>query len=94
MAKLDYVYGFLIALIAAAIGCCICTYVFITFFTDYDFMQGVAIFRQEGKFSRLIKLGALPNLGVFFLMLKYKKDNMAKGVIAAIVFLGILTFFV
>jgi len=90
MDKLHWVYGFLLGIAAAAIG----SFIFVETLTDYHFSEGVAILRYEGMLGRLIKLGALLNLVVFFLLLRFKKDTMAKGVIVAVVFLAILTFFV
>jgi hypothetical protein len=90
MHKLDWIYGFLLGIISSIIG----SYLFITVFTHYDFMRGLTILRSEGILGGLIKLGALLNLGVFFVLLYFKKDTMAKGVIVATVFLGILAFFV
>jgi len=90
MDKLDYVYGFLIGIIAAMLG----SYLFVELFTDHDFMEGVTILSYGGLLGRLIKLGALLNLGIFFILLKLKKDNIAKGVIAATISLAIISFFV
>ncbi len=90
MDKLDWLYGFLLGITAAALG----SYIFITAFTDFDFMDGVTVLRYEGIFGKLIKLGALLNIGVFFLLLHFKKETMAKGVILATAFLAVLTFFV
>lgn len=90
MDKLDYVYGFLLGIIAAILG----SYIFVTAFTDYKFIEGVEFLQYGGLLGRLIKLGTLLNLGLFFILLRLKKDNMAKGVIAATVVLWIITFFV
>lgn len=90
MDKLDWVYGFLLGIAATLIG----AYVFVEAFTSYHFREGVTVLQYGGMLGRLIKLGALLNLGVFFLLLRLKKDMMAKGVIVAVVFLAIMTFFV
>jgi hypothetical protein len=90
MNRIDWAYGFIIGIAAAVLG----SFIFVRAFTEYDFLEGVAILQSQENLGRLIKLGALLNLGIFFIMLKLKKDNMAKGVIVATVFLWILTFFV
>ena len=90
MDKLHWVYGFLLGIAATLLG----TYIFVEVFTKYHFSEGVAFLQYTGMLGRLIKLGALVNLGVFFLLLRFKKDTMAKGVIVAVVFLAIMTFFV
>ena len=90
MDKLHWAYGFLLGIAATLLG----IYIFVEVFTKYHFSEGVAILKYGGMLGRLIKLGALLNLGVFFLLLRFKKDTMAKGVIVAVVFLAIMTFFV
>ncbi|MGK4566081.1 hypothetical protein [Flavobacterium sp. 3HN19-14] len=90
MDKLHWIYGFLLGLTTTLLG----SFIFIEAFTDYGFSEGVKVLQYEGLLGRLVKLGALLNIGVFFLLLKFKKDEMAKGIIAAVIFLAIMTFFV
>ena len=90
MDKMHWVYGFLLGIAATLIG----IYIFVEAFTAYHFREGLTVLRYGGMLGRLIKLGALLNLGVFFLLLHFKKETMAKGVIVAVVFLAIMTFFV
>jgi len=90
MDKLDWLYGFLLGVGAATLG----SYIFVSAFTDFDFMEGVVVLRYEGILGKLLTLGALLNIGVFFLLLHFKKETMAKGVILSTFFLATLTFFV
>ena len=70
MKKIDLLYGVLIGIIAAFIG----VYLFIAFFTDYDFLGGFSILRREGKLGKVITLGAILNLVVFFIL--FRKRNI------------------
>ena len=46
---------------------------------------------NENSLTKLISLGALVNLVIFFVFLKYNHDNKAKGVLAATIFTAFLT---
>jgi uncharacterized membrane protein len=89
MKKIDLLYGVLIGIIAAALG----VYLFLAFFTDYELLEGFAILKAQGQLGKLIALGAILNLGVFFILLKLNKEFMARGVVFATLLLTILTLF-
>lgn len=90
MKKGDLYFGILIGLITSLIG----IYLFIFAFTPYSFIGGLQLLKFEGKLGKIITLGTLLNIGVFFGFLKYKKETMAKGVIFAIIILTIVTLFI
>ncbi|WP_248912362.1 hypothetical protein [Gelidibacter algens] len=46
----------------------------------------------QGLFSKLVSMGAILNLVVFFLFLKQKRDYRARGVILATITVTIVTF--
>ena len=46
---------------------------------------------NENSLTKLISLGALVNLIVFFIFLKYNDDDKAKGILAATIFAALLT---
>jgi hypothetical protein len=89
MKKIDLLYGVLIGIVAAAIG----VYSFMTFFTEYELLEGSAILKRQGQLGKLIALGAILNLVAFFLLLKINKELMARGVVLATLLLTILTIF-
>lgn len=89
MNKMDLVYGFLIGIVAASIG----IYLFLAFFTDYAIVEGFSILRGQGQLGKLIALGAILNLVVFFALLKMNKELMARGVVFATLILTIVTIF-
>ena len=90
MKKIDLVYGFVIGLITSFIG----VFLFVSLFTDYDFQSAIQATKAEGKLGKLITLGAVLNLIVFFLLLKLDKELMARGVVLATIFLTIMTLVV
>ena len=89
MKKIDLLYGVLIGIIAAALG----VYLFLAFFTDYELLESFAILKTQGQLGKLIALGAILNLGVFFILLKLNKELMARGVVFVTLLLTILTLF-
>ena len=89
MIKKELFIGFVVGLIANAVGFIIAIVIFgngesITM----AFKQSLA----QGFFSKLISMGALLNLVAFFLFIKLKRDYRARGVIFATITVTIVTF--
>lgn len=90
MNRADIIYGFIIGILASFLG----SYLFITFFTEYNYINGIEIMKAKGHLGKIITLGAILNLIVFFLLLHYKKELMARGVVMATIILTIITLLV
>lgn len=90
MRKIDLLYGFLIGVVSAFIGAIL----FLKFFTTYDLSFAYTTMKTEGKLGKLIALGAVLNLAVFFILLKFKKEMMARGVVMATLILTAITVIV
>lgn len=89
MNKIDLLIGFAIGILASIIGC----FLFITFFTDFDFVSGIESMKSEGKLGKLITLGSILDLVAFGILLKMNKDLMARGVVLAVIIIAIVTLF-
>ena len=89
MNKIDLLLGFIVGLLACVLG----IFLFLTFFTDFDFMTGIESMKSEGKLGKLITLGAILDLVLFGVLLKMNKEIMARGVVLAVIFIAILTLF-
>lgn len=87
--KIHLLYGFLLGLVLSFVG----AYLYVTLLTEFDFIEGVEIIKSQNNLGKLITLGAIPNLIVFFLLLKIKKDMWARGVVLATIALAISTVF-
>lgn len=87
MKKTDLLIGLIIGIAAAFLG----TLVFLELFTDYGFTKGVTLLKQEGQLGKVITLGTILNLILFFILLKFKKEMMARGVVLATIILAIVT---
>lgn len=91
--KKEIAIGFFIALIATAFGC----FIFIEFFSNFDFNQSLALIKEGNLEGKILVLGAIANFFVFFIFLKKKQIYRARGVLIEtflIAFLVLLlTFF-
>ena len=90
MKKIDLFYGLIIGLTTSLIG----IYMFIIAFTPYSFLGGFQLLKYEGKLGKIVTLGILLNIGMFFGLLKYKKETMAKGIILGVILLSIINLFI
>lgn len=90
MKKTDLIIGFLIGIIAALLG----TFIFLKLFTKYDLFQDLQTIRAEGIFGKVITLGAILNIIVFFVLLQLKKEMMARGIVLATIILTLITLIV
>jgi hypothetical protein len=90
MKKTDLLIGLFIGIIASVIG----SYIFIEVFTEYNFIEGIKILRFQGKLGKIISLGSILNIIVFFLLLKFNKELMARGVILGTILLTIITLLI
>lgn len=84
------ILGLLIGIASAFVG----SYLFIYFFTDYEFWTGIQALKSQKSLGKLIALGAVPNLIVFFIFLKFNKELMARGVVLATLLITLITLFV
>jgi hypothetical protein len=88
--KTSLLLGFVIGLITSFLGC----FLFITIFTNYPFVTGIKLLHADGKLGKIITLGTVLDLIVFWALLKSYKEFMARGVILAVIILTIITLFV
>lgn len=85
--------GFLVGLIATAFG----SFIFIEFFSSYDFYTSLALIKEGNLEGKVLVLGAIANFFVFFIFLKKKQIYRARGVLFETFFIAflvlLLTFF-
>ncbi|MFM9824857.1 hypothetical protein [Flavobacterium sp.] len=89
MNKTAILLGFIIGLLTSTLG----VFIFIYFFTNFDFITGIQSIKSEGKLGKLITLGSILDLVVFAILLKMNNEMMARGVILAVITLAIITLF-
>ncbi|MBT8271936.1 MAG: hypothetical protein HKO90_05110 [Flavobacteriaceae bacterium] len=89
MAKKQVLIGLVIGLIANAFGLFLATTLL---GRGDDFITVIKAAQTEGFLGKLISLGAILNLIVFFVFIKKKQDYKARGVLLATILVAILTF--
>lgn len=89
MTKKKLLLGFVIGIVASVLG----SFLFITFFTEFDFITGIQSMKSEGKLGKLITLGSILDLVVFAILLKLNQDSMARGVVLAVISIAVYTLF-
>lgn len=89
--KKEILIGFIVGLIATAFGLILAIQIFGKS-DDWGTVLKQAI--NEGFLTKLMSIGALINLGTFFLFLKKNKDNRAKGVLIATILILISTMII
>lgn len=86
--KKEILIGFGVGLIAATFGLIIAIQIF---GKSDDWGEVITHAITNGTLTKLMSIGALLNLGAFFLFLKKNQDNRAKGVLIATLLIFIAT---
>ena len=75
--KKEMLIGFVIALIATSFGC----FIFIEFFSNFNFYKSIELIKEGNLEGRVLVLGSIANFFVFFVFLKKKQIYRARGVL-------------
>ena len=89
MKKTDLLIGFIIGLFFTFIG----SYLFLKTQTEYDLIEDFSILKSEGILGKVVALGSVLNIIIFFILLKKNKELMARGVVMATIILALITMF-
>jgi len=85
--KKDILIGFLVAIFATSAG----FFLYLEYASPYSFNEAFALVMKGDLIAKVLTLAAIPNLFVFFVFLKKKQDNKAKGVLLATILTAFLT---
>lgn len=91
MTKKEILIGFCVGLIAATFGLIIAIQIFGKSDNWGDVVREAI---NKGFLTKLMSIGALLNLGAFFLFLKKNQDQRAKGVLIATLLIFITTLII
>jgi len=91
MNKKDILIGFIVGIIAALFGLVFAIQIFGTS-DDWEIVIKQAI--SQGFLTKLMSIGALLNLGAFFLFIKKNQDQRAKGVLIATILVLVSTMLI
>ena len=65
-------------------------YLYVELFINADFKEAFKFIHEEKMYGKILSLAAMPNLVVFFVYIKKKQDNRAKGVLIATLLIAFL----
>jgi len=89
--KKEVLFGLLSGFLANLLGLIISI---IVLFQNIDFLKIISDSISENLITKLISLGAIVNLIVFFIYLKYDYEERARGVLLATLIIAILTIYI
>jgi len=85
--KKDILIGILVALFATAGGC----FLYIEYFSKFSFSETIQMIQDGNLYGKILSIAAIPNLFVFFIFIKKKQDNRAKGVLITTILIALIT---
>ena len=85
--KKDILIGFLVGIFATAAG----VFLYLEYFSNFGFEESFQMIQKGNLSGKVLSIAAIPNLFVFFIYLKKKQDQKAKGVLMAVILIAITT---
>lgn len=90
MKKSDLFVGVLISVVTCVVG----SFLFIELVAGLNYLEGLQFYRSQGLLGKIIALGAILNLILFFVLLKKNMELMARGIVLGLILLTIITLIV
>lgn len=87
--KIQFLIGFILGLMACSLG----VMAFLHFIAEVEITESAVFLKTQKSFGKVISIGCVLNLALFFALLKLKKEFMAKGVIMSVIALAIMSLF-
>jgi len=87
--RIHIFYGLSLGLFLTFCG----VYIYVLVFLKMSFMEGVTIVDEQENLGKLITLGTIPNLVVFFILLKKRREMWARGIVLATIISAFSTLF-
>ena len=87
----EIIIGLIIGIVTSIIGL---TLSLLFFGTGESISDSLNIALAQGVFTKLVSIGALLNLGVFFLFINTDKESRAKGVLIATIIVALITIII
>ena len=85
--KKDIGIGILVSLFATFGG----IFLYLEYFSRFGFYETIEMIQQGKLYGKVLSLAAIPNLFVFFIFIKKKQDNKAKGVLITTILIALAT---
>ncbi|MCL7753986.1 hypothetical protein [Polaribacter sp. Z022] len=85
--KKHILIGVLVSLFATFGG----VFIYLEYISKFGFYETLELIKEGKLYGKVLSLAAIPNLFVFFIFLKKKQDNKAKGVLLATILIAFTT---
>jgi len=79
--------GVLVSLFATFGG----LFLYLEYVSRYGFYETLALIKEGELYGKVLSLAAIPNFFVFFIFIKKKQDNRAKGVLLTTILIALTT---
>ncbi len=66
-------------------------FLYLEYFSRFSFETTLEMIKEGNLYGKILALAAIPNLFVFFVFIKKKEDNKAKGVLIATFLIAFIT---
>lgn len=66
-------------------------FLYLEYFSRFSFDTTLLMIKEGNLYGKILALAAIPNLFVFFVFIKKKEDNKAKGVLIATFLIAFIT---
>ena len=80
--------GILVSIFATFGG----VFLYLEYISRFGFYETIDLVNEGKLYGKVLSLAAIPNLVVFFIYIKKKQDNSAKGVLLATILIALTTF--
>ncbi|RCS26447.1 hypothetical protein DUT90_11860 [Polaribacter sp. WD7] len=85
--KKEIFIGVFVALFATFGG----LYLYLEYFSKFGFNETLVMIQEGDLYGKVLSIAAIPNLFVFFIFIKKKQDQRAKGVLLATILIAFTT---
>jgi Na+-driven multidrug efflux pump len=85
--KKEILIGVLVSLFATFAG----AFLYVEYFSKYSFSETLKLIESGDLYGKILSIAAIPNLFVFFIFIKKKQDNRAKGVLITTITIALIT---
>jgi len=86
--KKELFIGFTVSIFATGCG----IFLYLEYISAYGLKETIQMVKDGNLYAQVVSLAALPNLFVFFVFIKKKQDDRAKGVLMGCMLTAFFTF--
>ena len=79
--------GIIVSILATIAG----GFLYIEFFSKISFAETIKLIQEGNLYGKVLSIAAIPNLFVFFVFIKKKKDYRARGVLTMTILIALTT---